>query len=170
MTFDIEINGRTRRVEVEQGDAGFEVVLDGQRRAVNVTSINGALSLILDEGRSYEVSIAEGPPGSGNLTVHVNGRVVDASVGTSRASWAQRGHDAGAAAHGPHTVTAPMPGKAVKLLVKAGDRVAARQGVVVVEAMKIENELRSPKAGAVTDVKVAEGASVEAGAALVVIE
>ena len=54
--------------------------------------------------------------------------------------------------------------------IAAGDQVAARQGVVVVEAMKMENELRSPKAGAVTDVKVAEGASVEAGAALVVIE
>jgi biotin carboxyl carrier protein len=63
-----------------------------------------------------------------------------------------------------------MPGKVVKLLVKPGDQVAARQGVIVVEAMKMENELRSPKAGVVREVKTNEGASVEAGAVLVVIE
>ncbi len=63
-----------------------------------------------------------------------------------------------------------MPGKVVKILVKAGDQVKARQGLVVVEAMKMENELRSPKDGRVSDVLVAEGASVEAGRLLVVVE
>jgi len=63
-----------------------------------------------------------------------------------------------------------MPGKVVKVLVKPGDAVTTRQGVVVVEAMKMENELRSPKAGTVTQVTAAEGMSVEAGAALLVIE
>jgi len=63
-----------------------------------------------------------------------------------------------------------MPGRVVRILVQPGDEVAARQGVVVVEAMKMENELRSPKAGRVKDVAVAEGASVEAGRVLVVIE
>ena len=63
-----------------------------------------------------------------------------------------------------------MPGKIVKVLVKPGDAVEARQGVVIVEAMKMENELRSPKAGTVSEVRVAEGASVEAGAILVIVE
>jgi biotin carboxyl carrier protein len=63
-----------------------------------------------------------------------------------------------------------MAGKVIKVLVKPGDTVAARQGVVVVEAMKMENELRSPRDGMVAEVKVAEGASVDAGAVLVVIE
>jgi biotin carboxyl carrier protein len=63
-----------------------------------------------------------------------------------------------------------MPGKVVKLLVKPGDEVKARQGLVVVEAMKMENELRSPKDGRVAEVLVAEGASVEAGRLLVVVE
>jgi biotin carboxyl carrier protein len=63
-----------------------------------------------------------------------------------------------------------MPGKIVKVLVKTGDTVAARQGVVVVEAMKMENELRAPRAGIVAQVNVTEGASVEAGAILIVID
>ena len=169
MTYEVEINGRTRTVSVDRGEAGYVVVVDGQQHAVDVTPINGAISLILDNGKSFEVSIGEQPAGSGNLTVHVNGRVVSAAVGATRKNWG-RGQEAGAAASGPHSVTAPMPGKVVKLLVKPGDQVTARQGVVVVEAMKMENELRSSKAGAVTEVKVGEGALVEAGAVLVVIE
>ena len=62
---------------------------------------------------------------------------------------------------------APMPGRVVRVLVKPGDTVAARQGLVVVEAMKMENELRSPRAGRVKEVAVAEGESVEAGRLLV---
>ena len=170
MTYDIDINGRSRTVAVERGEAGYVVVVDGQRHTVDVTSINGAISLIFEDGRSFEVAVAEQPAGSGNLTVHVNGRAVPAVVGTTRASWAKRGHDGAAAGAGPHRVLAPMPGKVVKVLVKAGDQVTARQGVVVVEAMKMENELRTPKPGTVSEVKVSEGASVEAGAVLVVID
>jgi biotin carboxyl carrier protein len=63
-----------------------------------------------------------------------------------------------------------MPGRIVRVLVQPGDRIAARQGVIVVEAMKMENELRSPKAGKVKEVTVSPGTSVEAGRILVVIE
>ena len=63
-----------------------------------------------------------------------------------------------------------MPGRIAKLLVKAGDVVAARQGLVVVEAMKMENELRSPRAGTVTEVRAIEGALVDANAVLIVVE
>jgi biotin carboxyl carrier protein len=70
---------------------------------------------------------------------------------------------------GPQRVCAPMPGKIVRVLVAVGDQVAARQGVVVVEAMKMENELRASRAGVVCEVLVSEGASVESGAPLVII-
>jgi pyruvate carboxylase subunit B len=63
-----------------------------------------------------------------------------------------------------------MPGKVVRVLVKAGDTVKARQGLVVVEAMKMENELRAARDGRVRDVMVTEGQSVDAGAALAIIE
>ena len=65
---------------------------------------------------------------------------------------------------------APMPGRVVRVLVKPGDEVAPRQGLVVVEAMKMENELSSPRAGTVREVTVSEGASVEAGRLLAVID
>ena len=63
-----------------------------------------------------------------------------------------------------------MPGRVVRVLVAPGDRVAARQGLVIVEAMKMENELRSPKDGLVKTVSATEGLSVEAGTVLVVVE
>jgi biotin carboxyl carrier protein len=166
--YEVEINGRTRRVEIERAAEGLVVIVDGHRRVADVTPVDGALSLILDR-RSWEVAIHEQPPGSGQLTIHVNGRVVAASVDASRGSWAHGGQESHAGS-GPHTVTAPMPGKVVRVLVKPGDAVVARQGVVVVEAMKMENELRSPRAGTVAEVKAVEGTSVDAGAALVVIE
>jgi biotin carboxyl carrier protein len=80
------------------------------------------------------------------------------------------GAEGGANPDGEHAVVAPMPGRVVRVLVSPGDEVAARQPVVVVEAMKMENELRSPKAGRVKDVAVTPGASVDAGRVLVVIE
>jgi biotin carboxyl carrier protein len=173
VTYEVEINGRTRRVEIERLESGYAVSLDGRRQRADVTVINGLWSLILgDNGsrQSHEIAIVENPPASGNLVVHVNGRRVTAAVGAARGSWAQRGADTSSVGNGPRQVTAPMPGKIVKVLVKTGDTVAARQGVVVVEAMKMENELRAPRAGIVAQVNVTEGASVEAGAILIVID
>jgi biotin carboxyl carrier protein len=83
--------------------------------------------------------------------------------------WSKPGELATAAA-GPQRVTAPMPGKVVKVLVSPGDEVEARQGLVVIEAMKMENELRAPRAGRVREVHVKEGAPVESGRLLVVLE
>ncbi len=177
MTCEVEINGRTRRVEIQRADGGYMVSIDGHRRAADVTVINGVWSLILEDAasgdrgtrRSYEIAIVEQPAASGNLTVHVDGRLVTAAVGTARRSWERRAPDAGLAGQGPHSVVAPMPGKVVKVLVRQGDTVTARQGVAVVEAMKMENELRTPKAGTVAEVKVSEGMSVDSGTVLVVV-
>lgn len=176
MIYDVEINERTRRVEVTREGAGFIVAVDGTRVAANVTSVGGAWSLMLSDvpdgdghvsQHSHEVAVHERQ--SGELTVHVNGRVVPVTVASGRGSWARRG-DAAAAGKGPAKIQAPMPGKVVKVLVKVGDTVAAKQGVVVVEAMKMENELKSPKAGTVSEVRAVEGTSVEAGAVLIVVE
>jgi biotin carboxyl carrier protein len=76
----------------------------------------------------------------------------------------------GASGSGPQRLVAPMPGKIVKVLVKPGDAVQPRQGLVVVEAMKMENELRAARAGTVRDIFVREGQSVDAGTPLAVVE
>jgi biotin carboxyl carrier protein len=73
-------------------------------------------------------------------------------------------------AEGPQKLTAPMPGKIVRILLREKSEVEAGQGVIVVEAMKMQNELKSPKKGVVSKVLVAEGATVNAGDALVIIE
>jgi biotin carboxyl carrier protein len=174
VTFEIEIEGRVRRVEVERQEGGFAVALDGRAHRADVTVIGGIWSLILSPDgnaaprRSYEVAIAEDQTVVGRLIVQVGGRLLVATVGPST----RRGErpDEASAATGPQAITAPMPGRVVKILVQPGDAVSARQPVVVVEAMKMENELRAARAGTVTEVRVAEGASVDAGAVLAIIE
>ena len=176
MICDVEINGRIRRAEVQRQGRGFVVAVDGRKQAADVTVLNGVWSLILSDPpgpgqhrdrRSYEIAIEERP--AGELSVHVNGLHVSVGVAAGRGAWARRGYDAGGG-KGPQKLLAPMPGKVVKVMVKPGDAVVDRQGVVVVEAMKMENELRAPKAGTVAEVRTAEGASVEAGAVLIVVE
>ena len=125
-------------------------------------------SLLVGDGpcrRSYEVTFSDA---GGQLTVYVNGTPVPVERRSRRRATA-----AGAAADtttGPVSIAAPMPGRVVKVLVSPGETVAARQGLIVIEAMKMENELRAPRAGTVTAVKVAPGAPVEAGAVVIVIE
>jgi biotin carboxyl carrier protein len=101
--------------------------------------------------------------------VHVNGVAVPLIVIDRRHRRRGGGGPAGDEAR-PRAVVAPMPGRIVKVLVKPGEAVEARQGLVVIEAMKMENELRAPRAGTVADVRVTEGASVEANAVLVVLK
>ena len=122
--------------------------------------------------KSYEIAFE--PTADGGLMVHVNGVAVPLLVNAPGAlkPWARaarhgREGDAGAQ---PRTIVAPMPGRIVKVLVKPDETVAARQPLVVVEAMKMENELRAPRAGIVAEVRVAEGASVEANTVLVVLK
>jgi biotin carboxyl carrier protein len=171
MQLQVEVNGRLRTVDVEKKEGLYRVVIDGVERLVDAAAVDGAtFSLIcLADGRSsQEVGLSStGLPGE--IAVHMPAGVASARVVTGAAGRFGRGGGAVQAA-GTQQVLAPMPGKIVKVLVKAGDEVKARQGLVVVEAMKMENELRSPKDGRVSDVLVAEGVSVEAGRLLVVVE
>lgn len=178
MIVQIAAGGRARAVDVRRTDDGFIAVIDGREHTVDVKEINGSWSFLIGPPpmRSHEVTFVDVPDGA--MMVHVDGQAVPVSVIPARAAWGGRAGPstalgAGAAAQGtagPQRVVAPMPGKIVKLLVKPGDRVEARQGLVVVEAMKMENELRSRAAGTVSEVRVTEGASVEAGAILVIVE
>ena len=170
MTFDIEVDGAATTVTIEAGGPGrYSVVVDGTRHEVLAERIGElGYSLILGDAssRSRELYVAPGSS-SGECLVSFDGRSVPVSV-NGRTRRRGRADDGGGA--GAQPVVAPMPGRVVRVLVNPGDAVEARQGVVVVEAMKMENELRSPKAGVVRDVSVTPGTSVEAGRVLVVIE
>ncbi len=174
MTYDVEVGGRRRSVTVEPTGRAFRVTVDGHLHVVDLWRRDGQFSmLVVEDGsgrvRSHDVGIGEIP--GGDLAIYVDGARVAARVSSSSGRWARRGgEDDGAGPSGPVRVTAPMPGKITRVLVASGDEVRARQGLVVVEAMKMENELRSPKDGRVKEVRAAEGTTVEAGAVLVVVE
>ncbi len=167
MQYQIEIGGRTRQVTVSRQGATFAVTVDGRTRQVDVARIDAhRLSLILDNVWPVD-AVVVASPANGHLTVSVRG----ASVPVVLNGRLRRGSDAEPkAARGSDHVVAPMPGKVVRVLAKAGDRVVARQPLVVVEAMKMENELRAGRAGTVADVRAREGQSVDAGALLIVIQ
>jgi len=171
MTFEIDLNGRTRNVSVERkADGKFRVVLYGVPHDLDATRVGVyGLSMLLDgeAGVSQEVQVAPATSG-GELLITLAGRTVSATVNGRRTG--RSGGDSAAGAHGEQAVLAPMPGRVVRVLVSPGDEVAARQGVVVVEAMKMENELRSPKAGRIKEINVTPGTSVEAGRVLLIVE
>jgi biotin carboxyl carrier protein len=126
--------------------------------------------LVGDRELSHEVSVVEGRD-PGDLEVYLRAGVVHAKVsGAPGQKRRPAGDGAGATVTGPQRLVAPMPGKIVRVLVQVGDTVVARQGLVVVEAMKMENELRAARDGRVKEVHVAEGAPVEAGRLLLVVE
>ena len=171
MQLRVDVNGRPRTIDIERDGDLYRVVIDGVARLVDAAAVDAAtFSLIcLADGRSSQ-EVGLSPTGlPGEIAVHMPAGVASARVMTGAASRFGRGAGAAQAA-GTQQVLAPMPGKVVKVLVKAGDEVKARQGLVVVEAMKMENELRCDRSGHVTRVAVSPGSDVELGQVLVVIE
>ena len=153
---------------VTLGTVGVAVLgwLANRRSAGRSTTVGP--SSITDDGTAWaggDDGDRDGGAGVGTVPV---GTVGEATI-DGRRSRRGRG-DASGRSQGAQSIVAPMPGRVVRILVGPGDEVAVRQAVVVVEAMKMENELRSPKAGRVKDVSVVVGASVEAGRVLIVVE
>ena len=171
MTIEVSVNGRSRLVRVDPiagGAGGYRVSWDGVSRVVDARRLDGGvLSLVFTDETpaSYQVRLER--PGTGVLAVHVDGHVVETVVnGGGHGRGSGGADDAG----GAQRVTSPMPGKVVRVLVEVGDEVTARQALVVVEAMKMENELSASRPGRVTEVAAREGTSVESGKLLVVVE
>lgn len=148
------------------GDGRYAVTMEGKTFEVDALSLpNGGLSLLAGTA-SWA---AEFEDKNDEVDVVVRGQRVRLDVVDER-KLRLRAANAAFSVEGKQTINAPMPGKVVKLLVKVGDEVAEDQGLVVVEAMKMENELKSPKAGKVTEIFTKEGTAVENGAPLVVVE
>jgi len=127
---------------------------------IDPVEVEPGLWSVIDGTRVFEVRVGGGE-------VLVNGRTVEADVEDPR-EWVRK--SAAGVAGGPVHIRATMPGKVVRVLAEVGDSVVGGQGVVVVEAMKMQNELKSPRDGRVTHIAAREHATVEAGAVLVTIE
>lgn len=174
MNVEIEVGGRVHQVRVERVHDAFEVDVDGQRYLVDSAPVDETtLSLLVrgETNESYEVGLAERAT-AGEFDVHLRAGVVYTRVNGGSASRLRRssGADPFAAAGGIQQIVAPMPGRIVRVLVAPGEEVTARQALVVVEAMKMENELRAPRAGRVREVLAEPGTSVDSGRPLVVLE
>jgi biotin carboxyl carrier protein len=173
MKFQFEIADRERLVEVHRGSEGHRVVVDGREHVVDAVRVrDNTWSLIVRDPSTGQVRSIEAivvpQNGNGAVDVFIDGHRIEVE---QRSGLGRRARGAGGAhGGGPQRLVAPMPGKVVRVLVKPGDDVQPRQGLVVVEAMKMENELRAAGAGRVREVFVREGQSVEAGTALVVVE
>jgi biotin carboxyl carrier protein len=152
-------------IELERDAAGWRVTLDGRPVTADAVEIAPDILSILLEGQSYEISVTPSP--DGKLKLQTGWQEFTAEVIDPRA-WSGRRHS-NVEAEGRQQVVAPMPGKVVRLLVKAGDHVEAGQGLLVVEAMKMQNEIRSPKSGTVERVLAKEGQPVNAGEVLCVV-
>ena len=163
MTVWLELEGKKVRVELPSGMAGgaTDCTVDGRTVRVDVRMLEPGVMSLLVEGCQYRCIL----DGDG---VVIGGHRYGFEVDDPRSLQGRRG--SGAGADGPRPVKAPMPGRVVRVLVQAGDEVAEGQGVVVIEAMKMQNELKSPKPGRVARLGVAVGDIVGAGDVLVVVE
>jgi biotin carboxyl carrier protein len=170
MHYEVEVGGRRRQITIVRSGDSFAVTVDGRSYHVDAARIDAhTLSLVVDtvSRQSYEAVVVPDPV-TGQLTVTVAGVAVPVGLSGQR-RWGRR-DEGGASGSGPQRLAASMPGKIVRVLVKTGDTVRARQPLVVVEAMKMENEMRAGRDGTVAEVHAREGHSVEAGAVLLVIQ
>ncbi len=157
----------TREIEVERVPDGFEVVMGSERRRVDMIRLDEAMASLrfVDGGQSYSVSYQKGNGREWRLAV--GERDFDFEVLTPVEAIEA---SAAAAAVGPSRLDAPIPGKVVKVHVRVGDEVEAGQPLVVLEAMKMENELTATQSGRVTAVHVEPGQIIDAGGLLVELE
>jgi biotin carboxyl carrier protein len=164
MKYDAEIDGRAVTVELEQRDGRVSAKVGERAYEVEVARPETGVYLLFHGDQIYEVRLWS----EANQTLRVNLR--DRRFVIKVIDRRQRRLVAEQTSEGRQQLIAPMPGKVVRVLLEPGAEVAAGQGVVVVEAMKMQNEIKSPKAGRVLEVRVKQGATVTAGQVLAVVE
>ncbi|HEX3820170.1 MAG TPA: biotin/lipoyl-containing protein [Candidatus Sulfotelmatobacter sp.] len=164
MTYDIAIDGKNYRLELERVDGQWACLVDGHAIEVDAVLLRPSVLSLRIGDRSYEVKCDRV---AGELQIFVGDRRFTAEVRDPRSL---RGRIRAADEHGPKKLTAPMPGKVVRVLVSQGSEIEAGAGVVVVEAMKMQNEVKSPKKGTVRKILVNEGTAVNAGDVLAIVE
>ena len=166
MTYDVIINGHTHHVELTKGEKTWLCRVDEHEMELDaVYTARDVLSILLG-GKAYEVKRERALNGEQHMIIgsaRYSSEVQDPRSLRSRRASAS-------STEGPQKLLAPMPGKIVRILVHEKDEVEAGQGVIVVEAMKMQNELKSPKKGIVQKITVGEGANVNPGDVLVIVE
>lgn len=170
MIYEIEMNGAKHRLLLEPTDEAdrFRAVLDDVPWEADARMLRPGILSLLIGNQSYRILFDPRPGAETASAIVLDEKRIPYTVGDPRSLRLRgRGDAAGA---GARPVIAPMPGRIVRLLVQAGDTVEAQQGLIVMEAMKMQNELRAPKAGRVARLIASPGTTVQPGEVLAVIE
>jgi biotin carboxyl carrier protein len=166
MSYDIIVDGKTHHVEVHRGEKLWSCKVDGQEMEVDAALTARDVLSVLIGGKAYEIKRERSLQGEIHMVIGSARYAVDVqdprSLRTRRA--------VGGGEVGPQKIKAAMPGKIVRIMVVEGEEVKAGQGVIVMEAMKMQNEMKSPKDGKVQKLLAAEGSTVNAGDTLAIIE
>ena len=162
MRFSAFISGKQHQLEILRRPGGVECRIDGRSVEIDMTRISSDILSILYEGKSYEVRRGI------NDAVIVGDNSYPVQL-TDPRSWRSR-RQAAAGSSGPQKLTATMPGKVVRVLANAGVNVQAGQGILVIEAMKMQNEVRAPREGTIASIPVKEGQAVSAGEVVAIID
>jgi biotin carboxyl carrier protein len=160
----VTIRGEKKTIEISADDGRRRFLLDGRASNADVAAIAPGLYSILLDGRSFEAHVREAAPG--DVVVTIEGEEFSVHVEDPR-QWRSAGTLL--ETEGRQKVTASMPGKIVRILVAAGQTVTAGQGLVVIEAMKMQNEVRAPKSGRLESLLVSEGQAVNGGEVLAIV-
>ena len=177
MKFVATMDGKQHTVEVQKDEDNpdlFHMSLDGKSHVVDARRMPSQIVSILMDHKSYDVDLERLAKKSdtldGRIHVRVRGRVLRFEILDERRLKMKEAQGFRFDVGGVVAIDSPMPGKVIKILKKEGDEVKEGDGIVVIEAMKMENELKTPKPGKVKEIKVKEGDAVEAGARLALRE
>jgi biotin carboxyl carrier protein len=165
MTYDVLIDGKSYKLEISRNDGAWTCRLDGREVQMDAVLTRPDVLSILIDGKAYEV---KRETTATDVHLWVGSARYAVELRDPRSLRSRK--DGSGGEQGPRKLLAPMPGKVVRVLVKENDEVEAGQGIVVVEAMKMQNELKSPKNGVVRKVVAVEGSPVNAGDVLAVVE
>lgn len=166
MAYIVAFNGDEYKVSVKEIDASYEVKMNDKSFIVDYYQPSRSTLSVIINGRSYEVDLTEEEE---ILDILIEGEHFHINL-YDESDLRQRTAKKGEAVTGKQVIKAPMPGKVVKILKRVGDEVKVGDGLVVVEAMKMENELKSKGVGVVKELRVEEGMGVEGNAVLMVVE
>jgi biotin carboxyl carrier protein len=164
MIYEITIDEKNYRVELNRVDGRWDCRLDGKPVEIDAVLTRRDVLSILIHGKAYEIKRERSAT---DLHLWVGSARYGVQLRDPRSLRSRAGADDG---KGPRKLVAPMPGKIVRVLAPENSEVEAGQGVLVVEAMKMQNEIKSPKKGVVRKMVATEGANVNVGDVLAVVE
>jgi biotin carboxyl carrier protein len=165
MRREVIVSGKSIHVELRRNRDQVDFQVEGgAAESASIIEVQPGVYSVLVNGKSFEARLIQG---NSSVTVHLNGQSYEIQIVDPREP--NRMH-ADVSRQGPQTLTAPMPGKIVRVLVAEGDPVQAGTGLLVMEAMKMQNEIKADKAGNVVSIPVRAGDAVSTGDVLAIVE